>query len=132
MKLKYCPYGKCYTTFDSMVDFNGNEFELYTLRSYQTVVCTLEHNVTYDHWKMTYKGGFSVTTQKHIRAFVREMNEQFMLSFAPFSEVSRICGRYGVTIPVTATFPSIGDYTLFDYKNSKWLAVKAGKVVFIS
>lgn len=57
-KLKQIPYGQCFVEIA-----NKNTFYLW---SYRTLVCKVEQG-----W-LTVKGLYSMTTRKHIGAFMRE------------------------------------------------------------
>lgn len=70
-KLRYCPYGQCEAYF------KGN---MVILRSYQTLVAFFDSDTS----QFFINGLYSMTTRRHINAFLREYAG--ITSFAPYKK----------------------------------------------
>ena len=106
MKCKYCPYGQCHIeTFHD----NENKWTNYKLYSYETHVATAWKDDNSYVYRIDIYGLYSMTTRKHIRAFLKEIQDMASNSnYIPFDDIKQVAYSAGkIRMSIDPFFVSI-------------------------
>lgn len=83
--LQSCKYGSC-----KLIVADNGFTDCYALKSYNTIVETLEQYADATGWTYRFTGTYSVTTMRHMRAFRDEMKTRRRLILPGYKPLSHI------------------------------------------